>query len=222
VAESFRFSDDAADGSPQAAPGAEGVAAPEAAAPARPGAAEAPAGLAELESALAGALSPSPARTAYRKIRPEQSVPGDPFTGLYIGTFGPHGPEVLRLERSADEEGAECVTAYKVTGDVHVPAGEVSFRARIGRGRRLPVKGAYPEQLGISSRYKGQGRIAAPGFQDPQWTDGELVQFTPSAQREVTNGAELGFLWSISHRAGTQRFLILLNRVNLDLERAFF
>lgn len=174
-----------------------------------------------LERMVGQVVAPAPSRTTYRKLKPEWSVPSDPFTGLYLGTFGPHGPELLRLERGRDEDGDECVTATKVTGDVHVPAGEVSFQAKVGRNRKLDARGVYPEQLGIAARFKGRGRIADTGFKDPQWTEGELVQFTSSARREVTSGAELGFMWSIAHRGGTQRFLILLNRVNLDLERAW-
>eukprot|EP00955_Chlamydomonas_euryale_P055026 356011-Chlamydomonas_euryale.AAC.1 len=79
---------------------------------------------------------------------------GDPLTGLYVGSFGPHGPELLRLSRSVSKNGSEVVTAVKLTGDAHVPAGSVSFRANIGRGDRLTPKDAYPHELGIEARYK--------------------------------------------------------------------
>ena len=52
----------------------------------------------------------------------------DPFSGLYLGAFGPHGPELLLLRRSHWEDGEECVQGIKLTGDPNVPAGEVSFR----------------------------------------------------------------------------------------------
>lgn len=175
-----------------------------------------------LVGALQEAAAPAPARTVYRKLRPELSVPSDPYSGLYLGTFGPHGPELLLLQRGVDEEGDECVTATKVTGDAHVPAGQVSFQAKVGRKARLEARGVYPDQLGIVGRFKGRGRIANVGYKEPQWTEGELVQFGAAAQRDVTSGAELGFLWSINQKRGTQRFLILLNRVNLDLEKAFY
>lgn len=38
----------------------------------------------------------------YSRI-PTDTPKTDPFTGLYLGTFGPHGPEVLQLQRSVTE-----------------------------------------------------------------------------------------------------------------------
>lgn len=52
----------------------------------------------------------------------------DPLCGLYLGAFGPHGPELLLLRRIPGHNGEECIQGVKVTGDVNVPAGEVSFR----------------------------------------------------------------------------------------------
>lgn len=42
----------------------------------------------------------------------------DPFHGLYLGAFGPHGPELLYLNRDQDEDGSECVVATKLTGKI--------------------------------------------------------------------------------------------------------
>jgi hypothetical protein len=47
-----------------------------------------------------------------------------------MGSFGVHGPELLRLRRVV-LEGEEMVQAVKVTGDANVPAGAVSFRAKV-------------------------------------------------------------------------------------------
>lgn len=60
-----------------------------------------------------------------------------PFSGLYVGTFGPHGPELLRVSRQV-EGGQEWAVATKLTGDPNVPAGAVSWKALIGRANRLP------------------------------------------------------------------------------------
>ena len=55
----------------------------------------------------------------------------------------------------------------KLTGDHNVPAGHVSFRAKIGRKhRRSGYDLMYPPELEISARYAGEGRVAHKGFRD--------------------------------------------------------
>lgn len=60
-------------------------------------------------------------------------------------------------------------------------------------------------------RYKGEGRVAQAGYRNAHWVDGELLQFSGSSP--MTSGAELGFVWSVP---GEKRFLILLNKVDLE------
>ena len=55
----------------------------------------------------------------------------------------------------------------KVTGDPNVPAGNVSFRARIGRKHRTSGWDVmYPPELDVQARYPGEGRVAQQGFKD--------------------------------------------------------
>jgi hypothetical protein len=68
----------------------------------------------------------------------------------------------------------------------------------------------YPDELGVLARYRGEGRIASPGFKNAQWVEGELLQLSSTA---LTGGAEMGFVWAVP---GEKRFLILLNRIELD------
>lgn len=95
----------------------------------------------------------------------------DPFAGVFLGQFGPNGPELLQLERIA-REGQTWVQARKITGDANVPAGELSFEARIGKSARLPLasswataavdRGGLPPEFTIRGRYPARGQIAEP------------------------------------------------------------
>jgi hypothetical protein len=158
-------------------------------------------------------------RTRFTRIDPRiaSGVGADPLSSLYLGAFGPHGPEVLQLARGRwgdDADGDEdCVTAVKLTGDRNVPAGRASFRARVGRAARLDHHGVYPEELGVLARYRGQGRAAKPGFREPRWVEGELLLLDGKGGA-LTGGAELGLVWAVP---GERRFLILLSRLQLPL-----
>ena len=41
----------------------------------------------------------------YSRLKQEEMPKMDPFSGLYLGSFGPHGPEILQLKRSVTEVG---------------------------------------------------------------------------------------------------------------------
>ena len=55
--------------------------------------------------------------------------PPYPPPGLYVGQYGPHGPELMHIDYGDGE-----VVATKVFGDANVPAGKISFRVQLPVG----------------------------------------------------------------------------------------
>ncbi|KAM1264344.1 hypothetical protein ACFX2J_034165 [Malus domestica] len=158
--------------------------------------------------------------TTFNRIEMPASL--DPLNGLYIGAHGLYTSEVIHLRRKFGqwkEDGGtqeplnlefyEYVEALKLTGDPYVPAGQVAFRAKIGKGYQLPHKGIIPEEFGVVARYKGQGRLAEPGFRNPRWVDGELVVLDG---KYIKGGPVVGFVyWDPEYH-----FLVFFNRLRLQ------
>ncbi|KAJ6371949.1 hypothetical protein OIU77_002295 [Salix suchowensis] len=158
--------------------------------------------------------------TTFHRI--EISTSPDPLNGLYIGAHGLYTSEVIHLQRkfgqwqedrgtteSSNLEFYEYVEAVKLTGDPYVPAGQVAFRAKVGKRYQLPHRGIIPEEFGVIARYKGQGRLAEPGFQNHRWVDGELVILDG---KYIKGGPVVGFVYW----APEYHFLVFFNRLRLQ------
>ncbi|KAJ0800977.1 putative protein EXECUTER [Helianthus annuus] len=146
----------------------------------------------------------------------------DPLNGLYVGAHGIYTSEVIHLKRKFGQwkedgnmknfsnlEFYEYVEAVKITGDPYVPAGQVAFRAKIGTKYQLPHRGIIPEEFGVIARYRGQGRLADPGFQNPRWVDGELVILDG---KYINGGPVVGFVYW----APESHFLVFFNQLSLQ------
>ncbi|KAK7331762.1 hypothetical protein VNO80_28502 [Phaseolus coccineus] len=146
----------------------------------------------------------------------------DPLNGLYIGAHGFYKTEVIQLrcryghwkedggnKESSDLEFYQYVEALKLTGDPYVPAGQVAFRAKVGKRYQLPPSRIIPKELGLIARYKGQGRVAEQRFQNPRWVDGELVILDG---KYLKTGPLVGFLYWVHERP----FMVLFSRLRLQ------
>ena len=98
----------------------------------------------------------------------------------------------MHIYQTTSTDGKKTVEGRKVTGDVNVPAGELSFRARVDPDNAFRGDdGKYPLEYGVVARYPGQGRVAREGFVDAKWVDGELLRLSPASPK--FGGAAWGF-----------------------------
>jgi hypothetical protein len=77
------------------------------------------------------------------------------LAGEWIGYYTGHYDEFIRITQNGDE-----VEAVKITGDDHVPAGAVTWRANFRTGR-------------------GEGQVAENEFRNPRFIPGKLTILSP-------------------------------------------
>lgn len=108
-------------------------------------------------------------------------LPRFQLEGLWIGSYGDHGYEMINVTYSGD-----TLIATKVTGDKNVLRGSVSFRANLSPLNQsssklpqisLPSQSASKWGVDKLSRYIGEGQIAKDGNTDSKFVDGQLVMF---------------------------------------------
>jgi hypothetical protein len=99
--------------------------------------------------------------------------------GLWVGKYGDHGYEMVNVTYVED-----TLIATKVTGDKNVPKGEITFTANLhpeanGREELDPIElsDIASKQWGHRHlpRFPGEGQVAAEGFVNQQWMDGQLI-----------------------------------------------
>ncbi|MBL9172466.1 MAG: DUF3506 domain-containing protein [Verrucomicrobiales bacterium] len=86
----------------------------------------------------------------YQIVQETQSI-----EGLWVGSYGDHGPELIRIKLEGD-----LAIATKLIGDPNVPSGQVTWKADVKSGQ-------------------GQGRGADTGFVNPRWYPGTLTITNP-------------------------------------------
>lgn len=157
--------------------------------------------------------------TTFHRIEIPRSP--DHLNGLYVRANGSFSQDVIQLQHKygqwqddgptkehSDLQFYEYVEGVKLIGDLYVPAGQVAFRAKIGKRYQLPHGGILPKELGVVSHYKAQGRVADPGFQNPRWVDGELLIIQG---KSIEGGPLVGFI-----RISSDPFVALFTRLKVQ------
>lgn len=108
-----------------------------------------------------------------------ECLPQFNLQGLWVGKYGDHGYEMVNVTYVED-----TLIATKVTGDKNVPKGEITFTANLhpeanGREELDPIElsDIASKQWGHRHlpRFPGEGQVAAEGFVNQQWMDGQLI-----------------------------------------------
>jgi len=120
----------------------------------------------------------------YRKdsLQAREALPQFQLGGLWVGKYGENGYEMLNVTYVGDY--GNTLVATKVTGDKNVPKGEITFTADLNpnaKGRddleAIELSDVASKQWGHKHlpRFPGQGQVAAEGFVNNQWMDGQLI-----------------------------------------------
>eukprot|EP00955_Chlamydomonas_euryale_P033027 346729-Chlamydomonas_euryale.AAC.1 len=122
---------------------------------------------------------------------------GHPMCGLWIGTYGVHGMEFVTVGFDPGRGGGGggggggnapgVLTATKVTGDYHVPSGQLSFRIQLGdfgapfaTDMLPPSPGGEPAEVGFAWRSS-----AAGGSETLLGRPGQLLELPPDYTSRV-------------------------------------
>jgi hypothetical protein len=129
----------------------------------------------------------------------QKHLPQFKLAGLWKGKYGDHGEAVIRISYEGD-----MMLAKKVTGDPHVPAGEVTFRADLSSNMdRMTIESAdddtyFVEALELKDgeimkreqkkveEFIAEGMIATKGYEHAHFVPGRLF---------LLDETTIGFLW---------------------------
>ncbi|KAI8905160.1 hypothetical protein EDD86DRAFT_212346 [Gorgonomyces haynaldii] len=103
---------------------------------------------------------------------------------IWLGAYGSHGTEFIYLTVGSEPFEADnrpCLIAYKLTGDVNVPRGEITFYCPIdvksqyigSSERRYPLKDST--EFKNMFAFAGHGRVAMMGFRDPTLVNCDVI-----------------------------------------------
>lgn len=117
----------------------------------------------------------------YLAYEARSSLPQFNLEGLWVGKYGDHGYEMVNVTYQGD-----TLVAKKVTGTKNVPKGQVTFEVDLSPNRLDDDDEILePIELGDNAarqwgckylqRFAGQGQVAAEGYMDSQWIDGQLI-----------------------------------------------
>ena len=108
------------------------------------------------------------------------ALPQFNLEGLWVGKYGDHGYEMINVTYHGD-----VLIASKVTGTKNVPKGQVTFEVDLSPNVESQDDVLEPIELGEAAakqwgckylqRYSGRGQVAADGYLDSQWIDGQLI-----------------------------------------------
>ncbi|CAI2184705.1 18152_t:CDS:2 [Funneliformis geosporum] len=89
------------------------------------------------------------------------------FDGIWIGDYGAHGIEFILFR----EDDSGYLFATKITGDINVPRGEISWRCNLKDQVRICDELEWNGKVS----YRAKTKVAYEGFRNPDEIDSEVI-----------------------------------------------